>query len=119
VRAPERLQEPVLEVQQRAPRPAQEQAPEVQAQERVQEPVLEVQQQAEGPAQEPAPEVQARGQPAARAREARPRGARAPELDQEVRALAPQVVRALEAAQEAQGLQAPGEQVAPQEVLVR
>jgi hypothetical protein len=93
--------------------------PQVQALERVQEPVLEVQQQAEGPAQEPAPEVQARGQPAARAREARPRGARAPELDQEVRALAPQVVRALEAAQEAQGLQAPGEQVAPQEVLVR
>jgi hypothetical protein len=119
VQALERVQEPVLEVQQRAQRPVQEPAPQVQALERVQEPVLEVQQQAQGPALEPAPEVQARGQPAAPAREARPRGARAPELDQEVRALAPRAARAPEGqALEAQGLRARAEQVTPQEVLV-
>jgi hypothetical protein len=78
--------------------------------------VLAVQQPAQGLVQEPAPQ-------------ARPRApARAPELDQEVRAraaLAPEaaqeqgVERAPEAqAQEAQGLQARAEQVAPREVLV-
>jgi hypothetical protein len=78
--------------------------------------VLEVQQQAQGPVLEPAPEVRARGQPAAPAREARPRGVQAPELDQEVRVLA---ARAPEGqAQEAQGLRARAEQVTPQEMLV-
>jgi hypothetical protein len=119
VQALERVQEPVLEVQQRAQRQVQEPVPQVQALERVQEPVLEVQQQAQGQVLEPAPEVQARGQPAAPARAARPRGVRAPELDQQVRVLAPRAVRAPEGqAQEAQGLRARAEQVALQEVLV-
>jgi hypothetical protein len=90
----------VLAVQQRACRPASERAPEVLVLERVPEPVLEVQQQAQGPVQEEL----ARGEPQARARAAvREQGAeRAPEGQ----------------AQEARGLQARAEQVAPQEVLL-
>src|SRR5260370_3913591 len=56
-----------------------------------------------------APEVQAQGQPAARVRE----------LDQEALAPAPRAARVPEGqAQEAQGLRARAEQLAPQEVLV-
>ena len=70
-----------------------------------------MQQPAQGLAQEPAPQ-------------ARPRApARAPELDQEVRAraaLAPEAAQeqGVERAPEAQGLQARAEQVAPRELLV-